>query len=119
MSEIRDLARAELRLKLNRDSETEVQVVKGGESLRELETMFRNAEYTGITGCPFTARLLLTRTDGETIILQIATDSCDSMILGTSAGYDYGPLPKGGGEEGTENKQEVLIRIFDEINWQR
>ena len=118
LSEIRDIVRAEMRMKLGRNSEEQIQIVEDGQSLKELEHLFSNAKYCGLTGCPFTAKLLLTREDGKIITLQIATDSCDTMILGTSAGYDYGPEPRGPGIEGTVNRQEVLKRIFDKIDWE-
>jgi hypothetical protein len=111
LSEIHDLTRAEMRMKLGQDSKTEIQVVEDTETLKELEELFSKAEYIGITKCPFSAQMLLTRSDGKTFTIHIATDSCDSMILGTSAGYDYGPHSK--------NKQEVLTRIFKEVNWAR
>jgi len=117
LSEIHDIARAEMRMKLGRDSEEQIHVVEDAQSLKELETLFSNAKYCGLTGCDFTASLLLTRKDGKVITLQIATDSCDTMILGTSAGYDYGPEPRGPGIEGTVNRQDVLKRIFHRINW--
>lgn len=119
LSEIHDIVRAEMRMKMGRGSEEQVQVVEDDQSLKELETLFSNAKYFGVSGCPFTALLLLTREDGKVITLQIATDSCDMMILGTSAGYDYGPEPRGPGQEGTVNRQEVLKRIFNQINWER
>ena len=119
LSEIHDIVRAEMRMKLGRNSEEQVQVVEDAQNLKELENMFSNAKYCDLTGCPFTAKILLTRRDGKIIALQIATDSCDTMILGTSAAYDYGPEPRGPGVEGTVNRQEVLKRIFDKINWER
>ncbi len=117
--EIHDIVQAEMRMKLGRDSEEQIQVVEDSQSLKELETLFSNAKYCGLTGCPFTASLFLTRKDGKVITLQIATDSCDTMILGTSAGYDYGPEPRGPGIEGTVNRQDVLKRIFYNIEWER
>jgi len=116
--EIHDIVQAEMRMKLGRDSEEQIQVVEDSQSLKELETLFSNAKYCGLTGCPFTASLFLTRKDGKVITLQIATDSCDTMILGSSAGYDYGPEPIGPGIEGTVNRQDVLKRIFHDIKWE-
>jgi hypothetical protein len=104
-------------MKLYRNSPEEVQVVEDRDSLKELVELLSNAELTGYGGCPYTALLLLTREDGRTITLHIATDSCDSMILGTSAGYDYGPDPGQRGLGGTVNRQDVLKRIFNRVNW--
>jgi hypothetical protein len=117
LSEIRDIVRAEMRMKLYRNSPEEVQVVEDRDSLKELEELLSNAKLTGYGGCPYTALLLLTREDGRTITLHIATDSCDSMILGSSAGYDYGPDPGQRGLGGTVNRQDVLKRIFNRVNW--
>jgi beta-lactamase regulating signal transducer with metallopeptidase domain len=119
LSEIHDIVKAEMRMKLYRDSREEVQIVEDMDSLKELEKLLSNAKLTGCGGCPYTALLLLTREDGETITLHIATDSCDNMILGTTAGYDYGPDPGQTGLGGDVNHQEVLKRIFDQINWER
>lgn len=119
LSEIYDIVKAEMCMKLNRDSREEVQIIEDRDTLMELEELLSNAKYTGCGGCPYTALLLLTREDGATITLHIATDSCDSMILGTTAGYDYGPDPGQVGLGGDVNRQEVLIRIFDRINWER
>jgi len=119
LSEIHDIVKAEMRMKLYRDSGEEVQIVEDRDTLRELEELLSKAKLTGCGGCPYTALLLLTREDGETITLHIATDSCDNMILGTTAGYDYGPDPGQTGLGGNVNRQEVLKRIFDQINWER
>jgi beta-lactamase regulating signal transducer with metallopeptidase domain len=117
LSEIHDIVRAEIRMKLYRNSPEEVQVVEDRDSLKELVELLSNAELTGYGGCPYTALLLLTREDGRTITLHIATDSCDSMILGSSAGYDYGPDPGQRGLGGTVNRQDVLKRIFNRVTW--
>ncbi|HHW31375.1 MAG TPA: DUF4825 domain-containing protein [Clostridiaceae bacterium] len=118
LSEIHDIVRAEMRMKLYRDSQEAVQIVEDRDSLKELEKLLSGAKYTGYGGCPYTALLLLNREDGATITLHIATDDCNSMILGTAAGYDYGSGPGQNGLDGSVNGQEKLKRIFDQINWE-
>jgi hypothetical protein len=116
LSEIHDIVKAEMRIKLHRDLPEETQIIEDPDKLRELEALFKGAEYCGVAGCPYTGLLTLTRADGKVIRVQVATDSCDTMILGTSGGYDYGP---GYVSDSANNKQSILVGIFGEITWTR
>lgn len=115
---IHNIVKAELTIRFHWDQTLQTQVLDDPRQLSQLEALFQNAKSTDIGACPYTGMLDLTRADGEVIRVQIATDSCDSMILGTSVGYDYGPGIRTDGE-GTENKQQVLINLFDQIRWGR
>ena len=80
--------------------------------------LFSNAKYNGLTGCPFTASIYLTRKDGKLINLQIATDSCEVTLLGNSAVYYYGQETRDSGTEDIVSRQDILKKIFYQINWE-
>lgn len=53
-----------------------------------------------LSACPYTGILNLTREDGETLQMFVASDSCDSVTYEGRIGFEYG-------------KQEYLADIFD------
>ena len=85
LDEISDLVSVELIL----DGESKG-IVTDSSDLKEIENMLKNAEnLNGGSGCPFTAKLILTKSDGSTLELIHATDSCSVFVLGTADYYKY------------------------------
>ena len=78
------------------------QTIADEEKLRELAELFRNAKLNEDGKCPMTAPLTLTRADGETRVVYIAADSCDTALVDGDVYMSYG-------------KQSDLFEIFDQI----
>lgn len=118
LNDIHDIVKADIRIRFKQDQPEQTQQITDPARLAQLEALFTAAKGMSGSGCPFTGELVLTRGDGEQITLHLATDSCDSMVLGTSVSYDYGPGESPDGE-GSVNKQQEMISIFDQIKWAR
>jgi hypothetical protein len=58
--------------------------------LAELGEILKNAKYEGLYGCPYAGVLTLTMADGREMVIHKATDSCDTLIFGSAAGYTIG-----------------------------
>lgn len=80
-----------------------VQEVEDPEKLKELSRIMGNAirGHEVISGCPYNGILKLSRKDGETLLMFVATDSCDSVTYEGRIGFEYG-------------RQEELAAIFGE-----
>ncbi len=59
-------------------------------SLKWIEENFSIAQPIVSAGCPFDATLTLYSTDGRTIVLQIATDSCRNFLTEDGSFFAYG-----------------------------
>jgi hypothetical protein len=70
--------------------ETNTQTVNDPKKLAQLEKILKNAKYSGTYSCPYTGVLTLTMADGQAVVIQKATDSCDTLIFGSAAGYQIG-----------------------------
>lgn len=86
------------------DIDLRYQIVEDEEKLAELSRLmdraFDQGEIYGFSACPYDAELLVTRKDGETRRICIATDSCDSMAWEGRMSFEYG-------------SQGELAKIFD------
>jgi len=80
LSEIEDIKRIEL-CKVN--SPSVWKVIEDADTIKKVEDILRNSHFTQLGGCPYKNLLILTKTDGSTIELQLAADSCDGFILGS------------------------------------
>ena len=58
--------------------------------LRWIEENFSIAQPIVSAGCPFDATLTLYSTDGRTIVLQMATDSCRNFRTADGSSFAYG-----------------------------
>ncbi len=81
---------------------TESQTVVEPEKLAQLSDLLSKAihGHEALSGCPYTGTLILTREDGETLRMFVATDSCDSITYEGRIGFEYG-------------SQKELSNIFD------
>lgn len=70
--------------------ETDTQTVNNPKELAQLKKILKNAKYSGTYKCPYTGVLTLTMADGREMVVQKATDSCDTLIFGSAAGYQIG-----------------------------
>lgn len=70
--------------------EARTQTVTDKESLNKLADLFRNAKFGARSGCPFTAPLIITREDGETLTIYVANDSCGTAMINGSVWCEYG-----------------------------
>lgn len=86
----------------NRKSYVHSQTVMDPEKLVRLSQLLKQAVNgpETLSACPYTGILNLTREDGETLQMFVASDSCDSITYEGRIGFEYG-------------KQEYLADIFD------
>ncbi|MBE5768689.1 MAG: hypothetical protein E7333_03750 [Clostridiales bacterium] len=69
--------------------ETHSQTVTDPADLARLQTVLQGAQKMGFRSkCPWTGVLTLTMDDGRTMVIQKASDSCQSMLFGTSFCYE-------------------------------
>lgn len=109
--DIKDIISAELIFSGN-----SIKAITDKKKLAVLEDMLSNSSYIGGgSGCPFSAELVMKLDDGSEITAKIATDSCDSMILGSYSFFDYGTGPT---EFGGENYQYKLFEILGIADWE-
>ena len=91
-----------------KDFQMEGQTVTDAESLAALQKLLSRATYlSGGAGCPFGDFLTVTRDDGQTLTISVATDSCGALCYNGNSYYSYG-------------KQEKLKAIFPEwdLGWE-
>ncbi|MCK5130478.1 MAG: hypothetical protein KAQ68_11535 [Clostridiales bacterium] len=80
------------------------------EEVKTIEEMLGNAQRMfGGSGCPFTAKLILTREDQTEVEILLATDSCGVFILGSSVYYEYNMNALTGKKQ---DNQKRLLNIF-------
>lgn len=81
---------------------TKSQTIVEPEKLTLLSKLLSEAihGHEALSGCPYTGILTLTREDGETLQMFVATDSCDSITYEGRIGFEYG-------------SQKELSNIFD------
>lgn len=104
LSEIHDIVSAELYYGDKRVGKT-----KDKGDLQKIEKLFSvTMNMNGATSCPFDAKLILKRADGEKVEVILATDSCNVMVLGSSDYYMYG---NDDFDESDESQKE-LLNIF-------
>jgi len=88
-------------------------------TLDQLSALLIHAEDKGgtVSGCPFTATLLLTLTNGKEIEMQLATDSCCVYRVD---GRDYAYARHLQKEEDSSPSNETLFNLFDvsPMQWQ-
>lgn len=72
------------------NGETHMQTVDDPKQLSQLAKILKNAKYTGLYGCPYTGVLTLSMSDGSEVVIHKATDSCDTLVFGSAAGYEIG-----------------------------
>lgn len=86
-------------------SELRTQTVNDDTKLKALSKLMDKAinseEIYGFSSCPYIATIDFIRTDGESLRIFIATDSCDSFTYDGRIGFEYG-------------KQSDLAKVFDE-----
>lgn len=118
-SEIYDIAKAELKMKLREyDKNTgsmareweESETLSSPEDLKELESILSSSEPVFEGKCPYSAILTLTRKDGKEIVLQLASDSCDGFIIGSHAFYSPG-------KEKTEQFWKLFPIMRENTGW--
>lgn len=80
----------------------QTQTVTDADKLAKLMEMFRSGNMNEDGKCPTIAPLTLTRTDGETLTIWIATDNCATAVINGTTYCNYG-------------EQAELAEIFDEI----
>lgn len=82
---------------------TRTQTVTEEEKLEWLSQLLEDAiqGHEALSGCPYKGVLELTRSDGETLQMFVAADSCDSITYEGRIGFEYGSL-------------EEMAAIFDE-----
>lgn len=80
------------------------QTVVDTKSLKKLQDIFKDAEYSAEGGCPYTGILTLTYQDGTTEQMYKAIDSCDGIIVASST-------PVALGNDGNEQ----FWMLFDEV----
>ena len=78
------------------------QTVTEPEKLEKLSELFQNADVDQDGKCPMTAPLTLEATDGETLTVWIATDSCGTALIEGQVWCQYGD-------------QEDMKAIFDQL----
>lgn len=105
--EIHDIVKAELSMKVwesqngesgseengfGKDQEffTVTELLTDDSQLKELEEILSASRVDMEGKCPYTGILTLTREDGAEIVVSLATDSCDSFILGSHGVYSPG-----------------------------
>lgn len=65
------------------------------EEIGEIVDIIQHAKrLNGRPKCPYDARLLLNSKDGEVIPVYIATDDCNTMVMGSSSYFEYGSNDK-------------------------
>jgi hypothetical protein len=84
-----------------RNWKEQVQTVTDPEKLEDLAELFQEAEYGSASACAFGAPLVITRSDGETLTIYVAEDSCGTAMIKGSIWCKYG-------------EQDKLAEIFDE-----
>lgn len=105
ISEINNLVSAELIF--NNES---MGIVSDKKDVKVIEDMLSNSIImNGLGGCPFGAKLLMTRADGKIIEAILPIDSCGYIILGSSKAYLYNRDKATG--ESNDNK-EILLSYF-------
>ena len=74
----------------------QTQTVTDAAALEDLRATLRDAvqEFAFLSGCPYTAPLTLTRADGQTLHIMVATDGCDSMAVLGNLGFVPSGLKK-------------------------
>ncbi len=101
--EIHDIVKAQMNYTIG--GEKGVQVIDDLQLLRLIEGCLSNAAESGATSCPYHEALLtLTRKDGVTITLRLASDGCN-MYFHDGQYFEY----KGCGED--------ILSLFDQANW--
>ena len=80
-------------------------IVEDDTKLKRIEQMLSDAKKSSSSACPFDAEIFLTRADGVTGRITIASDNCCQYIGANDTYYDYG-----------ENNLR-LIRLFGLKNW--
>lgn len=104
ITEIHDIIAAELYY-----GDKLVGKTKDKDDLRKLDELFSvTMNMNGATSCPFDAKLILKRADGEKIEVILATDSCNVMVLGSSDYYMYG----NDDYDESDESQKELLSIF-------
>lgn len=118
-SEIHDIAKAELKMKLREEDQTtgkvareweETETLSDSQDLKKLEEILQASEPSYEGKCPYTAILTLTRKDGKKITLQIAIDNCDGFILGSHSFYSPG-------EEKTKELWDLFPIMRQNTGW--
>lgn len=103
LTEIHDLVKAEMKLERWVEPEksegknsfegygqkkTETEILEDPLILSELENLLLSAAPSRKDPCAYHGILTLTRSDGEEIVLQVATDSCRGFVIGSMQGYE-------------------------------
>lgn len=96
--DIRDLAAAEMTVYPGRgqdgienskkeDQDSVSETLNDPEKLKTLETVLSGAAAGEYEACPYDGILTLTKTDGTTITVSLASDGCDTMVFGSYSFY--------------------------------
>ncbi len=113
LSEIHDIVKAEMHIERwdwEEGSDTTSVEITDPEQLAELEAIFAGAEASAESKCPYRAVVTLTREDGETLTLTLATDSCDGFIYGSIGSYYMG-------NAGAERVWEIFHELREDTGW--
>ena len=87
LSEIRDIEKIEL---FRTDNPNVLRVIDDTNTIKKIEEILQNSHFTDLGGCPYTDLVILTKTDGNTVVLQLAADGCDGFVSGSYTCYTPG-----------------------------
>lgn len=87
LSEIYDIEKIELFQTGNPDV---LRVIEDVNTIKKIEEILQNSHFIQLGGCPYTNLVILTKTDGNTIELQLAADGCDGFISGSYSCFTPG-----------------------------
>lgn len=80
LSKIQDLEKIEL---FQTGNPNVLRVIEDTNTIKKIEEILRNSHFTELGGCPYTDLVILTKTDGNTVELQLAADGCDGFVSGS------------------------------------
>lgn len=87
LNKIQDIEKIELFQTGNPDV---LRVIEDTNTIKKIEEILRNSHFTELGGCPYTDLMILTKTDGNTVELQLAADSCDGFVSGSYSCFTPG-----------------------------
>lgn len=80
LSKIQNIKKIEL---FQTDNPSVLRVIEDINTIKKIEEILQNSHFTELGGCPYTDLVILTKTDGNTVELQLAADGCDGFVSGS------------------------------------